>query len=63
MGFLFVWCLFVCLFYNKGSKALEQVAQICVRCSDLGDIEDLAGPGSEQPNLTVDIPVHCKGLD
>lgn len=51
------------MFYNKGSKALEQVAQICVRCSDLGDIEDLAGPGSEQPNLTVDIPIHCKGLD
>ena len=21
-----------------------------------------AGPGSEQPDLAVDVPVHCKGI-
>ena len=34
-------------------------------CPVLGDIQGQAGLGSKQPDLTVDVPVHCRrvGLD
>jgi len=34
-------------------------------CSVLRDIQGQAGPGSEQSDLAVDVPVHCRvvGLD
>lgn len=28
----------------------------------LGDIQGQAGSGSDCPDLTVDVPVHCKGV-
>jgi len=27
-----------------------------------GDIQDQAGQGSEQPDLAVGVPVHCRGV-
>ena len=49
----------------KHSEALEQVSQRDGGCPVLGDIQDQAGPGSEQPDLAVHVPVHCRkvGLD
>jgi len=38
------------VFYNKGDEVLEQVAQ------SPGDIHP------EQPDLAVDVPVHCRGV-
>jgi len=38
------------VFYNKGDEVLEQVAQ------SPGDIQP------EQPDLAVDVPVHCRGV-
>jgi len=29
--------------------------------SMLGDIQGQAGQGSAQPDLAVDVPVHCRG--
>jgi len=28
----------------------------------LGDVQGQAGPGSEQPDLAVDVSVHCRGV-
>ena len=52
-------------FYNKDGEALEQVSQRCDGYSVLGDIQGQAGPGSEQSDLAVGVPVHCRkvGLD
>jgi len=27
-----------------------------------GDFQSEAGPGSEQPDVAVDVPVHCRGV-
>ena len=45
-------------FYGKSSEALEQVAQR--GGGVLGDIQGQAGWGSEQPDVAVDVPVHCR---
>jgi len=47
------------------SKALAQVAQIGGGCPVLGNIQDQAGWGSEQRDVAVGVPVHCRavGLD
>jgi len=50
------------IFYSEGGEALEQVVQRGIRCSIPGDIQGQAGPGSEQPDLAVDIPVSCRGV-
>ena len=39
--------------YDKGSEALEQVAQRGGGCPVLADIQGQAGGGSEQHDLTV----------
>jgi len=39
---------------------MEQVAQRCGGCFILGDIHD--EQGSEQPDLSIDVPVHCRGV-
>ncbi len=41
---------------------MEQVGQRGVGCPIAGDIQSQAEPGSEQPDLAVDIPVHCMGV-
>ena len=41
---------------------LEQVAQRCGGCPMHGDIQGQAGWGSEQPDVAVGIPVHCRGV-
>ena len=48
------------VFYTKGSEALKQVVKRA--CPVPGDIQCQAGPGSEQPNLAIGVPVHCRGL-
>ena len=49
-------------FYSKGGEALLLVAQRCGRRPILGDIQGQTGPGSEQLDLPVDVPVHCEGV-
>ena len=49
-------------FYSKGGEALEYVAQISGGCPILGDIVCQAEWGSEQPDLAVGVPVHCRGV-
>ena len=49
-------------FCNKNGTALEQVAQSCGGFPILGDIQGQTGLGSEQPDLTVDVPIHCRGV-
>lgn len=43
-----------------GGKAQEKFAQRCVGCSNPGDIQGHAGPVSEQPDLGVGVPFHCR---
>ena len=50
------------VFYNKSSEVLAQVAHIGGGCPVTGNIQDQAGQGSEQPDLVVGIPVHCRGV-
>ena len=49
-------------FYDKGGKALEQVAQRGGGCPTPGDTQGQAGWGAEQPDLAVGDPVHCRGV-
>ena len=39
-----------------------QVAQRGDGCPVPGDTQDQTGWGSEQPDLTVGVPVHCRGV-
>jgi len=41
---------------------VEQVAQSSGGCPIPGTIQGRVGWGSEQPDLVVDAPAHCKGL-
>ena len=51
--------------FYKGGEALAHVAQKGGECPVFGDTQGLAGPGFEQPDLTIGVPVHCRevGLD
>jgi len=33
-----------------------------VEVPSLGDVQGQAGPGSEQPDVAVGVPVHCRGF-
>jgi len=48
------------VFYGKGGEALEQVAQRSSESPIPGNIQGQAGQGSEQPDLAVDTPIHCR---
>ena len=48
-------------FFTQGGDTLEQVAQRGGGCPIPGDIQGQAGPGPEQPDVAVDVPVHCRG--
>ena len=50
------------VFYSESSEALEQVAQRCGGYLILGDFQNQAGPGSGQLDLSVDVPVHRRGI-
>ena len=50
------------VFYSEGGEALAQAAQRCDGCPVPGDIHGEARPGSGQPDLAVDIPIHSKGV-
>ena len=50
------------IFYSEGGDALEQVAQRCGLCPIPGDCQGEAGAGPGQPDLTVDVPVPCRGV-
>jgi len=47
---------------NKGGEALQQVAQRCGGCPDPVDFQVQAGPAPGLPDLSVDVPVHCRGV-
>ena len=49
-------------FSVKSGEALEQVAQRCDGCALPGNIQGQAGWGSEQLDLAVGVPVHCRGV-
>jgi len=53
------------VFYSKGSEPLEQVAQGAGGCLDPGGTQGQAEQASEQPDVVVGVPVHCRrvGLD
>ena len=48
--------------YNEGGEARAQVAQRDGGSPVLRDTQDQAARGSEQPNLAVGVPVHCRGV-
>ena len=50
------------MFYNEGGETLGQVAQRGGRRPIPGNIQGLAGWGSEQPDLVEDVPAHCRGV-
>ena len=47
-------------FHDNSSETLAQVAQKGGECSIPGDIKGQAGQGSEQLELAVGAPVHCR---
>ena len=49
-------------FYDKGSEALEQVTRRGGGCPVLGVTQGQAGTVSEQLDLAVGVPVHCRGV-
>lgn len=51
--------------YNQGGEALGQAAQRGGGYLILGDTQGQAARDSEQPDLTISVPVHCSvvGLD
>jgi len=54
---------FYLFIYYQGGEALAQVAQRGGRYPISGDIQDQAISGSEQLDLSVAVPVHCRELD
>ena len=44
-----------------GGETLEQVAQRGGKCPIPGNIQGEVGQSSEQPDLVVDVPAHCRG--
>ena len=49
-------------FYDDSGATLDQVAQRGGRCPVPGNVQGQVGRGSEQPDLVVDVPAHCKGV-
>ena len=47
-------------FYYQGGEALKQDAQRGGGCPILRDTKCQAGRGSEQPDVAVGVPVHCR---
>ena len=58
-----IWTGYKESFFNKSNEALAQVAQRGGGCLVPGDIQGQAGWGSEQPDVAVDVPVHCRESD
>ena len=50
------------IIFGEGAEALTQVAQSGGGCPIPGDTQGEAGPGSEQPDGAVGIPVHCRAV-
>lgn len=49
-------------FFNRGSKALEQVSKRGGGCLAPADIQCQVGWGSDQPDVAIDVPVYCRGV-
>lgn len=47
---------------KKDGEALEYVAQRDGRCPFPGHIQGQTRLGSEQPEVAVYVPVHCRGV-
>jgi len=50
------------IFYDVGGETLEQVAQRGGECPIPGNIQGRVGQDSEQLDLLVDVPAHCRGV-
>jgi len=52
------------MFYNGGGggETLAQVAQRSARCPIPGNVQGQVRQDSEQPDLVVDVPAHCRGV-
>ena len=50
------------VFYREGGEVLEQIAQRGGGCPIPGDFKDQGGWGSEQPDLSVCVHIHCSGV-
>ena len=48
--------------FQESGQTLDQVAQRGGECPIFGEIQGQAKRGSEQANLSVDVPVHCRGV-
>ena len=46
--------------YSECGGALEQVAQRGSGCPDPGDTQGQAGWGTEQADVAVGVPFHCR---
>ena len=46
---------------DTDTKQSKADARSCGGSPVPGDIQGQAAPGSEQPDLVVDVPVHCSG--
>ena len=45
----------------EGDQAQEQASERYGGCPIPGYLQGQAGPGFEQPDLAMDVPVHCRG--
>ena len=50
------------VFHSTSGEPLAQFAQRGGGCPISGDIQVQAGWGSEQPDVAVGVPVHCRGV-
>ena len=50
------------VFYYTGSEVLKWFAQRGGGYPVSGGVQGQAGQGSEQPDLAVSVPVHCRGV-
>ena len=48
---------------SESGETVEQASRRGGRCPIPGNIQGQAGQGSEQPNLVVDSPAYCRGID
>jgi len=51
------------MFYTEGGETLAQIAQRGGKSPMPGNIQGQVERGSEQPDLTEEVPDHCRGLE
>ena len=48
--------------YSEHDEAVAQVAQCCCVCPVLGGFQGEAGSGPGEPDLAVNVGIHCRGV-